>query len=123
MRDGDFGTAMGVGVGSSVSVVRERKISTMGVPRELRTLIRAERSVSPTALCGRGAAASGDDLPVVAVNAGSGRVQHDAPHRGLDPGAELREVFAQGVDLGAAEGGARGTQSQFLVEHIGSGGQ
>ena len=50
-------------------------------------------------------------------------MQHDAPHRGLYPGAELHEVFAQGADLGGSEGGARGPQSQLLVEHVGGGGQ
>ena len=49
------------------------------------------------ALRGRSAQVSGDDLPVVAVDAGGGQMQHDAPHRGLDPGAELHQMFAQGL--------------------------
>jgi hypothetical protein len=77
------------------------------------------RGVSPTALRGRGAEVSGDDLPVAAVDAGGWQVQHDAPHRRLYPGAELQEVFAQGVDLSRPEDGARGTPAQLLVEHIG----
>jgi hypothetical protein len=32
---------------------------------------------------------------------GSWQMQHDAPHRGLYPGAELQEVLAQSADLGA----------------------
>src|SRR5450631_4240231 len=72
------------------------------------------RGVSPTALRGRGAEVSGDDLPVVAVDAGGWQVQHDAPHRRLYPGAELQEVFAQGVDLSRPADGARGTPAQLF---------
>ena len=121
MRDGEVGAALDVGIGFSMWGVRECEISAMGVPREPRTLMRAERSVSPPALCGRSAEVAGDDLPVVAVNAGSRQVQHDAPHRGVYPGAEFQEVFTQGADLGASVSGTRGTQTQFLVEHIGGG--
>lgn len=121
MRVGGFGAAMDTGIGFPMRGVRERAISAMGVRREARTLIQAESSVSPTALCGRSAEVSGDALPVLAVNAGGGQVQHDAPYRGVDPGAQLQEVFTQRADLGAAVGGARGSQAQFLVEHIGGG--
>ena len=35
----------------------------------------------------------------------------------------FQAMFAHGADLGAAVGGARGTQTQLLVEHIGGGAQ
>jgi hypothetical protein len=35
----------------------------------------------------------------------------------------FNEVFAQGADPGGSEGGARGEQTQALVEHVGGGGQ
>ena len=65
-----------------------------------------ERGTRPTALCGRRAEVTGDDLPVVAVQTGGGQMQHDAAHGGLYPSAEFQEVFAQGVDLSGSEGGA-----------------
>src|SRR5665213_1607137 len=98
-------------------------ILATGVRRDARKIHPSGRGISPTALCGRGAETSSDDLPVVAVDAGSRQVQHDAPQRGFDPGTELHEVFAQGADLGRTEGGARGPQSQLLVEHVGGGGE
>ena len=94
MRDIDVGSVTELGVGFSTSQVREGVILATGVWRESRRVNRTERGVGATALGRRSAEASGDDLPVVAVDAGSGQVQHDAPHRGLDPGAELHEVFA-----------------------------
>jgi hypothetical protein len=69
MRDGDFGAVTDVGVGFSEWVAREREISATAVPRGSRKVIPAGFSVSPTALCGRGAELRGDDLPVVAVDA------------------------------------------------------
>jgi hypothetical protein len=60
-------------------------ISATGVRPELLRRYSIERGVDPTALCGRSAEVVGDDLPVVAVQAGSWQVQHDAPHRGLHP--------------------------------------
>jgi hypothetical protein len=123
MRGGDFGARAEVVARFSPSVRRRRVILATALRREWRAMISAKRVVSPTALCGRGTEACGDDLPVVAVDVGSGQMQHDAPHRGLDPGAELHQMFAQGADLGRAEGGARGAQAQLLVEHVGRGGQ
>src|ERR1022692_3542580 len=95
MRGIDFGAVAELGVGLSTSPVRDGVILATGVRRESRKFHPTERGVSPTALCGRRAEACGDDLPVVAVDARSGQVQHDAPHRGLHPGAELHEMFAQ----------------------------
>jgi hypothetical protein len=123
MRGIDVQSVTSLGVGFSRLLVHEGVILATGVGRESREINRTERVVDPTALCGRSAEACGDNLPVVAVDAGSGQMQHDAPHRGLDPGAELHEMFAQGADLGGSEGGARSAQSQFLVEHVGGGGQ
>src|SRR5450759_1842027 len=119
MLDSDFGAMTDVGVGFSEWVAREREISATAVPRGSRKVIPAGFSVRRTALCGRSAEASGDDLPVVAMDAGSGQMQHDAPHRGVYPGTKLQEVFAQGVDLSRPEDGTRGAQTQLLVEHVG----
>lgn len=123
MRGIDFRAVMGFAIGFSRFPVHEGEFLATGVRRESRRIELASSGVSPTALCGRGAEASGDDLPVVAVDAGSGQMQHDASDRGLDPGAELHQMFAQAADLGRSEGGARGLQAQLLVEHIGRGGQ
>src|SRR5271163_1597041 len=123
MRGGDFSARTGAVGRFSPSVLSRRAILTTGVRRESRKLHPTERSASPTALCGRRAEACGNDLPVVAVDARSGQVQHDAPHGGLDPGTELHEVFAQGAYLGGAKGGARGAQSQLLEQHVRGGGQ
>ena len=123
MRGIDFRAVMGFAIGFSRFPVHEGVFLATGVRRESRRIESASGGVSPTALCGRCAETSGDDLPVVAVDAGGGQVQHDAPHRGLDPGTEFYEVFAQCADLGGSEGGARGPQSQLLVEHVGGGGQ
>ncbi len=82
-----------------------------------------QRCASAPALCGRSAESDGDDQPAVAIHTGCGQVQHDAAYRGLHSGAEFHQVFAQGADLGRAEGGARGAQAQFLVEHVARGGQ
>ena len=51
-----------------------------------------------TALCGRRAEVSGNDLPVVAVQGGGGQMQDDAPHGRFQPGAKSHQVFAQGAD-------------------------
>ena len=116
MRGGDFGVLTDAMVRFAPSVRRRRGILATGVRRESREVNRTKRVVNPTALCGRSAEASGDDLPVVTVDAGSGQMQHDAPHRGLDPGAELHQMFAQGADLGRSEGGARGPQAHVRCE-------
>src|ERR1017187_320952 len=116
MRGGDLGARTDAVCRFSPSVRRRRGILATGVRCESRAIMATERGASPTALCGRGAEASGDDLPVVAVDAGSGQMQHDAPHRGLDPGAELHQMFTQGVDLGRSEGGARGPQAHVRCE-------
>ena len=110
MWDIDFGLAGELGVGFSGLPVRKSEILATGVRRESRAILARPGGVSPTVLRGRSAEASGDDLPVVAMDAGGGQMQHDAPHRRLDPGTELHEVFAQGVDLGGSEGGARGAR-------------
>src|SRR3989442_9115519 len=123
MRDIDFGLAGELGVGFSGLRVCKSEILATGVRRESRAILARQRGVSPTTLRGRSAEASGDELPVVAMDAGGGQVQHDAPHRGLDPGTELHEVFAQRVDLSGSEGGARGPQAQLLIEHVGGGGE
>src|SRR5450631_266503 len=123
MRGVDSASITCVGARFSAVMVGGCGIAGMGVRRESRGIHAAVRGVSPTALCRRGAEISGDDLPVVAVQAGGWQVQHDAPHRRVYPGAEFQEVFAQGADLGGSEGGARGAQTQFLVEHVGGGAQ
>src|ERR1017187_8718474 len=99
MRGIDFGAVAEFGVGFSTSSVRKGVIFATGVRRESRTCHPTERGVSPTALCGRGAEACGDDLPVVAVDARGRQVQHDAPRRGLHPGAELPEMFVEPAPL------------------------
>ena|ERR1700730_9305744 len=123
MRCDDFVVRADAVVRFSPPVRCRRRILATGVRRESRAIMMHGNGVSPTALCGRSAEALGDDLPVVAVDAGGGQMQHDAPHRGLDPGAELHQMFAQGADLGGSEGGTRGAQAQLLVEHIGGGAQ
>ena len=123
MRGGDFGARTDALDLFSPSVRRRRGILTAGVRRESHAILAMERGVGPTALRGRSAEASGDALPVVAVDAGSGQMQHDAPYGGLDPGTEFHQMFAQGVDLGRAERGACGPQAQLLEEHVGGGGQ
>src|SRR5260370_38049613 len=85
MHGGEFGAGADAMVGFSPSVRRRRGIFATGVRRESREINRTERVVNPTALCGRSAEASGDDLPIVAVDARSEQMQHDASHRGLDP--------------------------------------
>lgn len=123
MRVGDF-SLHGVSAYAAWSPrLCERAIAATGVRGDGLTPRSGVLAVSPTVLRGCGAEVAGDDLPVVAVQTGGGKVQHDAPHRRLDPGTELAEVFAQGADLGAAEGRARGVQAQLLVEHLGGGGQ
>ena len=77
---GNSGTGTEVGPRFSMTMVGWRAILATEVRRESRKVVPAERGVSPTALCGRSAEVSGDDLPVVEVSAGSGQVQHDAPH-------------------------------------------
>jgi hypothetical protein len=123
MRGGDFAPGICTGDRLSAAVFGRRVISGTGVRRESRWVQSSKRSVNPTALSGRGAETSRDDLPVVAVEASGRQVQHDAPHRRLYPGAEFHEVFAQGADLSGSEGGARGPQTQLLVEHVGGGAQ
>src|ERR1039457_3794897 len=100
MRGGDFAAMANAGRSFCAVSVGAGEISSTSVRREPRKRIPTVRDVCPAALCGSGTEASGDDLPVVAVDAGGGQVQHDAPHRGLHPGAQLHEVFAQGAHLG-----------------------
>ena len=123
MRSGDFGARGGAAVRYLPLIRCRRGILATGGRRETRAIMVKRSGVSPTALCGCGTEAAGDDLPVIAVDAGGGQMQHDSSHGGLDPRAELRQMFAQGADLGRTEGGARGSQAQLLVEHIGRGGQ
>jgi hypothetical protein len=123
MDGGDFGGALGVGDRLSIAVRGRRVISATGVRPELFRRWSMERGVRPTALCGRSAEVAGDDQPVVAVQGGSGQMQHDAPHRSLHPRAEFHQMFAQGADLSGPEGGPGGPQPQFLVGHVGGGGQ
>src|ERR1017187_3870431 len=117
MRGGDFAAIANGGRSFSSAWVGAGKISGTAVRRESRKRIPTVRCVRPTVLCGGGAETSGDDLPVVAVDAGGRQVQNDAPHRGLHPGAQLHEVFAQGAHLGRSEGRARGAKPQLLAEH------
>src|ERR1039457_2867453 len=91
MHDLDFRWVMGLAIGFSRLPVREGVIFATGVWREARELNRLGRIVSPTALCRRCAETSGDDPPVIAMDAAGGQVQHDAPHRGFNPGTELHE--------------------------------
>jgi Putative transposase len=123
MDGGDFGGALGVGDRLSIAVRGRRVISATGVRPELFRRRSMERGVRPMALCGRSAEIAGDDQPVVAVQVGGGQMQHDAPHRSLHPRAEFHQMFAQGADLSGPEGGPGGPQPQFLVEHVGGGGQ
>lgn len=123
MRCDDFAACAGAVVLLPPLTRRRRGILGTGVRRESHAMSLARRGVSPTGLCGRSTEASGDDLPVVTVDAGSGQMQHDASYRGLDPGTELHQMFAQRTHLGRAERSACGAQSQPLVEHIGCGGQ
>ena len=121
MRGGDFSGGVCSGDRWSTAVGDRRVISATGLRSELLRRHSIGRAARPTALCGRSAEASGDDLPVVAMQASGWQVQHDAPHGRLDPGTQLEQVFAQRADLGGSEGGARGTQTQLLVQHIGGG--
>src|ERR1700687_505701 len=100
MRCGDFAARADAVVRFLPPVQRRRGILATGVRRESRAIMVSRRGVSAAALGGCGAEACGDDLPVVAVDAGSGQMQHDASYRGLDPGAELHQMFPQGADLG-----------------------
>jgi hypothetical protein len=123
MHSIDYAADITAGGRLMMAQVGEREISATGVPRGSGRSRCAVLGVSPTALRGRGTEVSGNDLPVVEVSAGGWQVQHDAPHRGLDSGAELQELFAQSADLRASVGGARGSQAQLLVEHVGGGAQ
>ncbi len=123
MRGGDFAGGMCVGDRFSTAVGDPRVISATGFRSELLRRHSMERAANPTALCGRSAETSGDDLPVVAVQASGWQVQHDAPHGRFHPGAEFHEVFAQSADLRGTEGGPGSPQSQFLIEHVGGGAQ
>jgi hypothetical protein len=76
MLVGNSGAQFCAGQGLSAAVFGCRAILATGVRRGSRG-IQSRVRVSPTALCGRGAETSGDDLPVVAVQAGSWQVQHE----------------------------------------------
>ena len=54
---------------------------------------------------------------------GRRQIQHDAPSRGLHPGAELQELSAQGAHLSPTEGRARRSQTQLLVVGVRGSGQ
>ena len=123
MRGGDFAGGMCVGDRFSTAAGDPRVISATGFRSELLRRHSMGRAANPTALCGRSAEASGDDLPVVALQASGWQVQHDAPHGRFHPGAEFHEVFAQSADLRGAKGGPCSPQPQFLVEHVGGGAQ
>src|ERR1035438_10809616 len=123
MRGGDFVGALVVCDRLSTPVSGRQLIFATDVRPESLRRRSIERGVSPTTLCGRSTESFGDDLPVIAMQAGGGQMQHDAPHGGLHPSAEFHALFAQGADLGRPKGGAGGPQPQFLVEHVGGGGQ
>jgi len=88
MRGGDFGASMGALVRFSLSMQLRRVIFATGVGRGSHRTHPTGRRLSPTALCGRSAEISGDDLRVVAVDAGGRQMQHDVAHR--HPGSRNR---------------------------------
>src|SRR5450759_3176541 len=90
MLDSDFGAMTDVGVGFSEWVSREYEISATAVPRGSRKVIPAGFSVRRTALCGRSAEASGDDLPVVAMDAGSGAAPTIVPRHQASRGVRAK---------------------------------
>jgi hypothetical protein len=102
MRSDDFAADIGAGHRFSTAVAGGHKIVATGVRSESRRIHSSTSGVGPRALRGCGAETCGDELPGIAVRAAHRQVQHDAPHRGLDPGAEFHEVFAQGVDSGGS---------------------
>lgn len=103
MRGDDFAVRMGATIRCSRLCLRRREILATRVRRESRAIRLSGGGLSPTGLCGRSAETLGDDLPVAVMDADGGQMQHDAPHRGLHPGAELHQMLAQGIDLGRAE--------------------
>ena len=118
MRGDDFAVRMDAAVRFSSLIRRGRGILATGVRRESRAIMLGGSSLSPTGLCGRSAETSGDDLPVVAVDAGRGQMQHDAPHRGFDSSAELHQMLAQSVDLGRSEGGLAVSSECSVLEDV-----
>jgi len=119
----EFAGGACVGDGLSSAVDARRVISTTGIRPELLRRHSMERGGGPATLRGRGAEGAGDDPPAVGVQAGGGQVQHEAAHRGFDPGAEFHKVFAQGAGLGRSQGSPGGSQTQLLVVHVGGGAQ
>jgi hypothetical protein len=73
MRGGDFRARTDAAVRFPPPDGHGLGILATGVRRESRAMIARKRRASPTALCGRSAEASGDDLPVAAVDTGGGR--------------------------------------------------
>lgn len=108
MRASDFGHARGVGEPYRPRGRCAGEIATTGAGCGAWQSRSAALGVSATALRGCGAERVGDVLPVAQPWAGPRQMQHDAPHRGLHPDAELDELLTQGADLGATVGGARG---------------
>ncbi len=112
MHSGDLTAQICTGHRLSAAVSGGLVISATGVRPGSRRLQPMECGASPTALCGRSAEAAGDDLPVIAEQAGGWQMPHDAAHRRFHPGAELHEVFAQDAELGGSEGRPRGSQTK-----------
>ena len=100
MHDGDFGAAMTADRRFSPATVSGHLIVATGVRRRSHATDRTEFCGGLRALRGRGAEIAGDGLAIVAVDEAGRQVQHDAPHRGLDSGTELHEMFSQRADLG-----------------------
>jgi hypothetical protein len=119
----DVGYARGAAERYRARGLRAGEISTTGAGRGSWQSRSAALGVSPTALRGGGAERVSDVLPVTQAWTGRRQMQHDAPHRGLHPDAELQELFTQGPDLGATVAGARGAQAQLLVEDVRGGAQ
>jgi hypothetical protein len=97
MRDDDFGARTEAVARLPAAAQRRRVILAMGVLRESRAMSSAKRAVSPTALCECCAETSGDDLPVMRVDTGSGQMQHNAPHLSVSQTASYI-VWASGSE-------------------------
>jgi hypothetical protein len=108
----------------STSVVGLAEIWATGVRRKRRKRIARERGVSPTALYGRSAPRLRATL-CLALRGVQEAVRFSTMRRTEDctKSPSFNEVFAQGAHPGGSEGGARGAQTQLLVEHVGCGGQ
>ena len=83
IRVADFVADVCARDGLSAAVADYLLISSTGVRRDSRGTTPTGCGADAVALRGRSTQIAGDDLPVVAVQAGGGKVQHDAPHGGL----------------------------------------